>query len=168
MTSLPRPRKPRNCFNRDQPGAAFDALDAAVDTFWSAAPLVIHSVAFATEGGDSVTSDPSAVRPLRSGERATILLEPLGYGFAKEGDKYRIVLTTGIEILTPGGLILAKTDDFAHLEWSGPVKNRSFTARVSVELPKLKPGNYEILLTLTDQTSDKSATATLPFEVEAE
>jgi hypothetical protein len=152
----------------DQPGAAFDALDAAVAAFWSAAPLVIRSAAFATDGGNSVTSDASAGRPLRSGERATILIEPLGYGFAEGNGEYRIALKTGIEIRTPGGLILAKTDDFAQLEWNGPVKNRSFTARIGVELPKLKSGNYEILLTLTDHTSNNSATATLPFEVSAE
>jgi hypothetical protein len=151
-----------------QTNAAFEALDAAVDGFWETAPLIIHDAAFAAEGGNRVTANRSAMRPLRSGERVTILLEPLGYRFAESDGSFQIALKTGIEIRSPGGLILAKTDDFGHLEWSGPVKNRSFTGRVGVELPKLKPGNYEIRLTLTDENSNNSATATLPFEVSAE
>jgi hypothetical protein len=148
--------------------AAFDALNAAVNEFWSLAPFIIHSASVASEGGNSVASDPASVRPVRSGEKIKILVEPLGYGFTESGGEFTIALKTGIEIRTPGGLILARTDDFEDLKWSGPVKNRSFTAKVGVELPKLKPGNYEILLTLTDQASGGTASATLPFEVSSE
>jgi len=95
-------------------------------------------------------------------------VEPLGYGFSESDGAFTIALTTGIEIRTPGGLILARTDDFEDLKWSGPVKNRSFTAKVKLELPRLKPGNYEILLTLTDKTSDNSVSTTLPFEISDE
>jgi hypothetical protein len=150
-----------------QTNAAFEALDAAVDGFWSEAPLIIHSAAFASEGGNKVTPGDTA-QPLRAGERVTILVEPLGYRIAEGDGSFQIALKTGIEIRSPGGLTLAKTNDFGHLEWSGPVKNRSFTGRVGVELPKLKPGNYEVRLTLTDENSNNSATATLPFEVSAE
>ena len=38
-------------------------------------------------------------------------------------------------------------------------------ATIALPLPSLKPGDYELLLTLRDQGSDKTATVTLPFAV---
>jgi hypothetical protein len=38
-------------------------------------------------------------------------------------------------------------------------------AAIGVALPDLKPGDYQLLLTLNDAASGKSATATLAFSV---
>ena len=89
----------------------------------------------------------------------------MGYGFATEGDGFRVTYGTGIEIRTPGGLILGKTDDFGKLTWTGRTKSHEVQAAVSVTLPALKPGDYLLLLTLTDEASAKSATTTLPFTI---
>ena len=61
--------------------------------------------------------------------------------------------------------MLGKTDDFGKVEWQGQSKDRSIDTAVSVALPQLKPGSYELLLTLTDAATTKSATATLPFTI---
>ena len=150
-----------------EPGAAFDALGTAVDAFWTMAPLTISQAYFVTGGENGGMFAPRPQGPFRSGERARVHVEPLGYGFTEDSGTFRIVLTTGIEIRTPGGLILAKSEDFGRLEWAGRAKSHTFNGRVGIDLPDLKPGDYELLLTVSDQSSQKTTSATLPFSIAA-
>jgi hypothetical protein len=147
-------------------GPAFEALSAAVDSFWTRAPLTIKQAYFVT-GEDSAKFSPRPDGPFRSGETARVHLEPLGYGFSEDSGIVRVVLTTSIEIRTPGGLILAKTDDFGRLEWAGRAKSRTFNGRVGIDLPDLKAGDYELLVTVSDEATGKTASVTLPFAIAA-
>jgi hypothetical protein len=144
----------------------FEALDAAIDAFWTDAPLTLRQVYFAGPAGAGLAAKrPDG--PFLPGEAARIYLEPVGYGFAEADGTYTVALDTGIEIRTPGGIILAKDPNFGHLEWKGTVRNRSFNGRIGIELPQLKAGDYELLITVDDPASGKSASATLPFTVAA-
>ena len=143
---------------------AFEALSAAVDSFWASAPLTIKQAYFvAGEDGGKFSLRPDG--PFRSGETARVHLEPLGYGFSEDSGIFRIALTTSIEIRTPGGLILAKTEDFGRLEWAGRAKSRTFNGRVGIDLPDLKAGDYELLVTVSDEATQKTTSVTLPFSV---
>ena len=75
----------------NEPATAFDAMDAAVDAFWRAAPLIIKDARFDPKR-DSASFAPS--------EQVAIHLRPLGYGFEIGGDSNRIVLDADIEILS--------------------------------------------------------------------
>jgi hypothetical protein len=151
-------REAERLLAEDEPTTAFDAMDAAVDVFWRAAPLIIEDARFDPEG--DATFAPAA--------RVGILLRPLGYGFDETDGNFRISLDTDVEIRSPGGLILAKSEDFARLEWTGATRNRTFTARISIDMPDLKPGDYELRLTVTDAVSEKTANITLPFSITAQ
>jgi hypothetical protein len=144
---------------------ARDAFDRAADAFWQAAPLDFRIVTFV----DSVTAfgkyTPRDGADFRAGETAIVYLEPIGYGFASDEASFRVTLTTGLEIRTPGGLILAKSDDFGDLEWRGRTKSREIHVGVQVALPELKPGDYVLRLTLGDRASAKAATAVMPFSI---
>jgi hypothetical protein len=147
-------------------GPAFEALSAAVDSFWASAPLTIKQAYFVTdEDGAKFSQRPDGA--FRSGETARVHLEPLGYGFREDSGTFRIALTTSIELRTPGGLILAKTEDFGRLEWAGRAKSRTFNGRVGIDLPDLKAGDYELLVTVSDEATKKTASVTLPFTVAA-
>jgi hypothetical protein len=148
-------------------GAAFEALSAAVDSFWARAPLTIKQAYFVIGGEDGAKFSPRPDGPFRSGETARVHLEPLGYGFSEDSGVFRIALATSIEIRTPGGLILAKTEDFGRLEWAGRAKSRTFNGRVGIDLPDLKAGDYELLVTVSDEATQKTASVTLPFSVAA-
>lgn len=144
----------------DEPTTAFDAMDAAVDAFWRAAPLIIEEARF-DPAPDSDTFPPRS--------EVAIHLRPLGYGFLAEDGENRIALDADLEIRTPGGLILAKSDGFGRLEWKGVGENRNFAGRISVAMPEtIKPGSYELRLTLTDAATQKDATVVLPFSIAAE
>lgn len=145
---------------------AIAAFDQATDAFWDAAPLAFRVATFA----DNVTGfgkyTPRGDATFHAGDAATIYLEPVGYGFAADGDNFRVSYATGIEIRTPGGLILGKTDDFGTADWSGRTKSHEVQAVVNVTLPTaLPPGSYLLLLTLKDAATAKSATVTLPFTI---
>jgi hypothetical protein len=149
------------------PAGALAAFERAEAAFWAASPLQFRKVIFARDvkGFGQYTPRPDGA--FKPGERATIYLEPFGYGFTENGGEIGVALATDVQIRTPGGLILAKAEDFAELAWSGREKSREVHATIAVDLPALKPGDYELVLTLRDKGSPKTATATLPFSVAA-
>jgi len=145
-------------------GKAFAAMNEAVEALWAEAPLTIGA-AFLVAAGD--TPQPRGDADFRSGEALRIQVEPLGYSFGESAGDFAVGLATSVEIRTPGGLILAKSEDLGRLEWRGPLPNRSFSGRVGIDLPELKPGEYEVRLTLSDAGKDQTATTTLPFTIVA-
>ena len=116
----------------------------------------------------SATTRRTPARHSRPGDTLLIYFEPIGYAFAPDGDIFRIAIAADVEIHTPGGLILAKSTDFGRLEWSARAKTREVHAQLKLPLPpKLKPGDYQLLMTLRDQGSPKTVTVTLPFSIAA-
>jgi hypothetical protein len=142
---------------------ALDAFDSATDAFWAASPLQLRAAAFADWISGYLRYQPRGDTPFAAGETVTIYVEPVGYSIVANDDMFAIALVADLEIQTPGGLVLAEADNFTSLDWQGRAKNRGFYAAISLGLPELHPGDYLLLLTLRDPTSDKSATATLPF-----
>lgn len=148
-----------------EPGGALAAFDQAEDAFFGAMPLTFRASLFADSVAAYGKYEPHAGTTFHAGESVTVYLEPVGYGFVSAGGLYRVAFDTALEIRTPGGLVLGKTENFGKLVWSGRAKSREVHAVVSVGLPDLKPGDYQLLLTLNDEASGKSATTTLPFAI---
>jgi hypothetical protein len=153
--------------NGGNPQEALGLFDKAAAAFWVSSPLQLRKAIFADNISGFGQYTPRGEAPFRPGDRATVYLEPFGYAFVQDGDMFRIALAADLQIRTPGGLILAKADDFGGIEWSGREKSREVHAQVGIDLPALKPGNYELVLTLRDKSSPKTTTATLPFSVAA-
>lgn len=148
-----------------KPAEALGAFDEATEAFWEASPLQFRVATFASSVEGFGQYQPLAEAAFRSGDKATVYLEPVGYGFTTAGEQFTVALTTGIGITTAGGILLAKADDFGRLEWRGRTRSHEVEAAVSVTLPELKPGNYKLSLTLTDAASAKQASVTLPFSI---
>ncbi len=119
-------------------GKAADALaafDQATNAFWSASPLEFRTVLFADQVSGYGRYTPHQGSTYKAGDTPVIYLEPVGYGFSEADGLSRIGIKTGLEIRTPGGLILAKTDDFGELEWKGLAKTASSTDRSASPCP---------------------------------
>jgi hypothetical protein len=153
--------------NAGNPQEALGVFDKAAAAFWVSSPLQLRKALFAENISGFGQYTPLAGATFSPGSRVTVYLEPFGYAFVEDGDSFRIALAADLQIRTPGGLILAKADDFGGIEWSGRVKSREVHAQVGIDLPDLKPGNYELVLTLRDKSSPKTTTTTLPFSVVA-
>ncbi len=154
-----------NLLVQGKPAEALTAFDRATDAFWAASPLQFRVATFASSVKGFGQYEPLAEASFRSGDTATVYLEPVGYGFASANSSYTVAFTTGIEIQTAGGILLAKADNFGQLEWTGRTRNYAVPAVVNVTLPTLKPGNYRLQLTLSDPATGKQAVVTLPFAI---
>ena len=148
-----------------KPADALAAFDKATAAFWAALPLQFRVARFVTKvsGFASYTEKDDA--SFHSGDTATVYLEPVGYGFSHAASAAMVAFTTAVEIRTPGGIVLARTDNLGRIEWTGQHENYAVPAVVSVTLPTLKPGDYTLALTLTDEVSKKQASTTLPFSI---
>ncbi len=145
--------------------AALAAFDKATDAFWAASPLQLRVITFAdsVEGYGNYVARPDT--RFRKGDTLRLYFEPVGYGFTPIGDGVRAAIAVDVEIRTPGGLILGSAEDFVRLEWKGRTPMHEVHATVATPLPDLKPGDYQLLLTLRDQGSPKTEEVTLPFSV---
>jgi hypothetical protein len=157
-----------NADNLIAEGKASDALaafDQATDAFWAGSPLQFRVASFATSVKGFGQYEPVTDARFRAGDTATVYLEPVGYGFTAAGETSTVAFTTALEIQTAGGILLAKADNFGNMEWQGRSKSRQVPAIVEITLPALKPGDYRLMLTLTDAASAKHASVTLPFAI---
>lgn len=145
--------------------AALAAFDKATEAFWAALPLQLRVIAFADSVAGYGNYVPREDATFRNGDTLRIYFEPVGYGFAADGDDIRAEIAVDVEIRTPGGLILGKAADFARLAWSGKRPMHEVQATVETRLPFLKPGAYLLLVTLRDANSAKTRDVTLPFTV---
>lgn len=143
---------------------ALKAFDSANEAFSYASPLQFRVATFA----DGITGfgkyTPRPTSAFHASDTVSVYLEPVGYDFAQAGDTYSVSFNAGLEI-RKGDLILGKTDNLGAFGWQGRTKSREVHAAVSVTLPSLTPGTYELVLTLSDTTSGKAATAALPFSI---
>lgn len=152
----------------NKPADALAAFDQATDAFWQALRLQFRHILFVDAASGYGRYTPHQGATFKAGDTAIIYFEPVGYGFETAGDDTRIAFSTGLEIRTPGGLILAKTDSLADLAWTGATKTHEFYGSLGIALPgNLKPGNYQLVLTVTDTVSKKTATTTLLFDIAA-
>lgn len=145
--------------------AALEAFDRATEAFWGTSPLQFRTVTFADHVTGFGKYEPRGSSQFHAGDTVTVYLEPVGYGYLPSEAGFRVAMTTDLEIRTPGGLILAKSDDFGEVTWEGRSRTHEVHTTINVALPDLKPGDYLIRLTLADRASAKSASVTMPFEV---
>lgn len=145
---------------------ALTAFDAAAEAFWTASPLQARVALFAAtvEGLGSYAPRPDPV--FKPGDTLLVYFEPFGFAFTPMDGGFRSALVVDVQIRSPGGILYAEAKDFGRLEWSGRTRLHEVHATVGLPLPpQLKAGAYELLLTLRDTGSPKTATLTFPFTI---
>jgi hypothetical protein len=148
-----------------KPAEAQAALDSALDAFWKAAPLTLKNASFVDEAkgyGDYVVHAGSSFAPSST---LQIYVEPQGFGWTEVDGGYKIAFASDVEIRNAGGQILTRTSAPALLEKTSRNKNREFQINLGFQLPDLKPGDYVLVLTVTDQATGRSAPVELPFSI---
>jgi hypothetical protein len=146
---------------------ALTAFDQVTDAVWAALPFQFRNILLVDQVSGYGRYQPHQGSTYKAGDKPIIYFEPVGYGFGDADGLSRIGIKTGLEIRTPGGLVLAKTEDFGELEWKGLAKSHEFYGSLSVALPDIRPGNYQLIVTVTDEASGKTTAATLLFDIAA-
>ncbi len=142
---------------------AVAAFDRATDAFWVAAPLTFRTAIFVDKIQSYGDYLPRAQGPFKAGDAALVYLEPVGFGWAADGDGFKTSLETDIEIRSTGGLTFGKAEKFGKIERTGREKTRELNLSVRLPLPALKTGDYELMVTVRDLVSGKSGTVSLPL-----
>ncbi|MCB1487072.1 MAG: hypothetical protein KDJ88_06395 [Bauldia sp.] len=150
---------------RGYDSAALSAFSKAAAAFWDASPLQLRTVVFADKVEGYANYTPRANSVFRNNDTLRIYFEPVGFAFKPDGDGFSSTIAADLQIRTPGGLILATSEDFGRLHWQGRSKMHEVQATIEFPLPDFKPGEYQLLLTLRDEGSPKKTTVTLPFSV---
>ena len=133
---------------------------------WEKRPLGISSALFvqkpATGYGLYLPRENSE---FRKDEPIFVYLQPVGYGYARSEDLFRIALTADFELRTPSGQVLAEQQAFSRLSLESRAPNREFQASFSFTFEGLEPGRYTLLLRIRDENGGQRTETALPFVI---
>lgn len=147
------------------PGEAWEVFDRATELFWAEAPLAFRTVLLAENVVGFGRFERRETTNFSAGDRLTVYLEPIGYGWTAIGDDFRVRFVVDIEIASIENGVIAVEPDFAIVEHLGQTRSRDFQATIAMTIPQLPAGDYELLLTFRDAATGKVASAPIGFEV---
>ncbi|MEM8812259.1 MAG: hypothetical protein AAGF59_06530 [Pseudomonadota bacterium] len=148
---------------------AWNALDEVETALWEKRPLGLSASLFVTgpAAGYGLYT-PRESDTFGKGETVFVYLQPVGYGYERAEDLYRISMTADFELRTPTGQILAEEEGFSQLSLESRAPNREFQASFSFVFENLEPGRYTLLIRLRDETAGEQTETGLPFSISAE
>lgn len=145
---------------------AWKHLQALEAELWEKRPLGISRALFvarpATGFGVYV---PRENADFQKGETLYIYIEPIGYGYERAEDTFRVAMSADFELRTPTGQVLAEQTDFSKLTLESRSANREFQTSFSFAFEGLDAGRYELLIRIRDENGGDPAETTLPFTV---
>jgi len=147
------------------PGEAWEVFDRATELFWAEAPLAFRRVLLAENVSGFGRFERRENTNFSAGDRLTVYLEPIGYGWTAIGDDFRVRFVVDIEIASIENGVIAVEADFAIVEYLGKTRSRDFQATIAMTIPQLPAGGYELRLTFRDAATGKIATAPIGFGV---
>lgn len=141
------------------------ALDQALDAYWKAAPLTLKNARFVDEAKGFGEYTDHAGSSFAPSSTLQVYVEPQGFGWVDVDGGYKIAFDSNVEIRNAGGQILTRSAAPARLERISRNRSREFQITVGFQLPDLKPGQYMLVLTVTDQATGHAAPVELPFTI---
>jgi hypothetical protein len=143
---------------------ALATLARAEDSVWRDAPLSFRRALFVSSDSkgfgvyDIHEGDTfSRIRPI------IVYAEPVGYGFRKEAGLNVIDLSVDFEVRTKDGRPVGSQKNVASPELRSHAENREFSINVVYDFSALPAGSYEVTTTVSDRTTGKSGSFSLPF-----
>lgn len=146
--------------------ATWEAFERATELYWAAAPLSFSAIVIADEVRGFGDYDPRPDNRFSAGDRFTLYVEPVGYGWTAIGDDYRIRFVLDLAITSEARGALFSEPEFAVVERRAMTRAREFQATISLTLPALPPDRYQMQLTFRDSATGKSGLAEIDFVVE--
>ena len=144
---------------------ALEALDAAVDAVWQAAPLAFRKVVVVDSSGGYGVYEERADATYRPDEKMTIYVEPVGFGYGGSGESSTIGFTADLAIENTTGQVLGESKDVFSLTTPSRPNRREFSMTLAYGGPFVRPGEYKAVFTVRDRNSDKSGTFEVPFTI---
>lgn len=159
--------KAERLLQQGKPVAAYETLDAAMDKLWRQMPLTVRKATFVADkpGGFGIYN-PRQSAVFKPGEAMVVYLELAGFGHRSRGGVNEIVISGDVAIADANGeKTLASMPGFLKSRVVSRRKNKEFFVHLTIELSGAPAGRYQLLLTLKDKVSGKTAAVRLPFEI---
>jgi hypothetical protein len=145
---------------------AYRILTELQRVLWERRPLGIQKALFVkAPAGRYGLYEPTDSSEFSIEEPLFVYLQPVGYGYERVDDLYRIAMTADFELRTPSGQVLAEEAAFARLSLESREPNREFQASFSFAFEGLDAGRYELVVRLRDENSGQRAETSLAFTV---
>lgn len=146
---------------------ALDALKEAEAALWEASPLAFRKVALVESYGGYGEYDERAETSFKPDEKATVYVEPVGFGYGGSPDQPSVDINVDFAIENDTGQIIAEGRDafkFSNAVWPN---RRELGIGLSFTVPYVRPGEYKAVFTVRDQNSQKTGTFEVPFTIAA-
>ncbi len=149
----------------DEALARLERLDDEFAKVWARSPLAFRNVNVVNnaEGfGDFERRDGDT---FKAGETLMVYVEPVGFTYVLENDRYSFALSADLAIENDAGQIIAEGEDLFLIDDSSRVQIREFHMVLSVKVPQIKAGGYKAVYQVKDMNSGKTGSFSVPFTI---
>ncbi|MBI2717789.1 MAG: hypothetical protein HY245_01770 [Rhizobiales bacterium] len=145
---------------------ALKAIDTARDKVWEAMPLSFSNYLFVAGDPQGYgVYDPRLNAVFKRSDPVIIYTEQVGYGYARDGELYKVDLSLDFAVKSADGKVLAENKGFGLLNFRSRIPNKEFYGKITYNFSGLQPGKYAVTTTAHDLTTGKTADFTLDFEL---
>jgi hypothetical protein len=149
-----------------QPADAYKALNDAAIEAWLQAPLAFHRYLLVAAPAKSYGSYSPRETDVFDGKTPLLFYaEPTGFGWAKDGELYRIDLSIDFSLKTAAGEALGEQKDFQTFKVESRDRVREMFLNLTLTLNGAPDGQYVGTFTVHDNATGKSGSFDVPFEI---
>lgn len=143
---------------------AIAALDDTAAGLWEKAPLTFRRALWvAAQPQGYGAYNPRETSVFSSGATMIAYVEPIGFGWRKNGDIFETDLAIDLVVKGRDGAVLLNKEDFQGMRLGSRVKNREFMAHLTYTFSGIPAGEYVAETTMRDKVTGKSGSFALPF-----
>ena len=149
----------------DEALARLDRLDEEVAKVWASSPLAFRNVTLVNGVKGFGDFKPRDGNDFKAGETLMVYVEPVGFSYVLENDRYAFALSADLSIESDAGHIIVEGEDLFLIDESSLVQIREFHMVLSVEVPEIKAGGYKAVYRVKDMNSGKTGSFSVPFKI---
>jgi hypothetical protein len=148
-----------------KPLEAAKALENALIALANTMPLTVRSAVLVDDVSAYGAFAPRASNVFRSNDEVKLYVEPIGFTYIQENERYRVDLTGEFAVKTPSGQTILSQEELPRFKFESARPNREFYLQISYSFEGLRPGEYTIVTQLHDKPSGKSTSFETPIRV---
>ena len=149
----------------DEALAKLDQLNDEVAKVWASSPLAFRNLMLVNGAEGFGDYNPRDGNTFKAGETLMVYVEPVGFTYAQENDRYAFALSADLSIESDAGHIIAEGADLFLIDDSSRVQIREFYMVLSVKVPEIKTGGYKAVYQVKDMNSGKTGSFSVPFTI---
>lgn len=149
-----------------QPEEAYKALNDAATDAWLQSPLGFrHTLLVAAPAPGYGAYSPRESNVFDGKTPLRFYAEPTGFGWARDGELYRIDLSIDFSLRSADGKPLGDQEDFQNFKIESRERVREMFFNLTLTLNGAPDGQYIVTFTVHDHATGKDGAFDVPFEI---